>query len=444
MTPDVAAAVRDRLLFANPWHEAPGVFAREVARFVPAAPIARSALPIVATPRKAALVVGPRQAGKSTWIWQQLASRDPRTVLYLNCEEPLFRELCASPLAFLQQVGAWLPEVRVLFLEEAQHLPEAGLFIKGIVDAKRGFEVWVTGSSAYDLAAKTRESLAGRAQRRRILPLSLGEQVGASASLPPAVRARAAEAALRKHWVWGGYPAVVTAARPAEELRELLEAFVIRDASDRFRIQRPDAFRRLIALAAGQVGSLVNLAEWASILGVAASTVNDYLALLEESWVLRRLPAFAGGKRSEITSAQRIFFVDPGLRNAALGAFSEDLELRPDRGALAESFVFAELLKALPEAWTIHYWRTKGGAEIDFVLVSGDRRIGVEVKHGGRAALSRSTRSFIEAYAPEAVIQPAQSGTLGAAATREGATRVLFPRFEALADTVRAIVDEGG
>jgi predicted AAA+ superfamily ATPase len=441
MTPESAAATRDRLLFANPWHAAPDSYEAEVARFLPEAPIPRAVAPLAVTTRKAALVIGPRQAGKSTWIWQQLASREPRTVLYLNCEEPLFRALCDSPVAFTQQIEAWLPSVRVVFFEEAQHLPEAGLFLKGLIDAKRGWEIWVTGSSAYDLAARTRESLAGRAQRRRILPLSLDEQLGTTRSQPPAVRARAAAEAMRRQWIWGGYPAVVTAAQPADELRELLEAFVIRDASDRFRIQRPDAFRRLIALAAGQVGSLVNLAEWASILGISASTVNEYLALLEEGWILRRLPAFAGGRRSELTTAQRVFFVDPGLRNAALSTFSEDIERRPDRGALAESFVYAELLKALPETWTIHYWRTKGGAELDFVLVSGKRCIGVEVKHGGRATLSRSTRSFIEAYTPEAVLQPFAAG---GPETTVGPTRVLFPRFDTLAATVRALVGEEG
>ena len=81
------------------------------------------------------------------------------------------------------------------------------------------------------------------------------------------------------------------------------------------------------------------------------------------------------------------------------------------------------------------------GAELDFVLVSGKRCIGVEVKHGGRATLSRSTRSFIEAYAPEAVLQPFAAG--GSETTIEQ-TRVLFPRFDTLAATVRALVGEEG
>ncbi len=97
-------------------------------------------------------------------------------------------------------------------------------------------------------------------------------------------------------------------------------------------------------------------------------------------------------------------FVDPGLRNAAIGGFSPDLERRADRGTLAEAWVYAELLKTLPEDWTIHFWRTKGGAEMDFVVTHGDRVIGVEVKAGARESISRSVRSFIDAYSPELVL----------------------------------------
>jgi len=75
---------------------------------------------------------------------------------------------------------------------------------------------------------------------------------------------------------------------------------------------------------------------------------------------------------------------------------------RPDRGALHEGLVFSELFKAKPRDWTIYYWRTKGGAEVDFVLAKGGRTVGVEVKSGRAGRLGRSQRSFIEAYRPEA------------------------------------------
>jgi predicted AAA+ superfamily ATPase len=436
----VDAETRDRLLFLNPWHELPACFDAEVARRLPSEVITREAAPLAPDRDKASLIVGPRQAGKSTWVWQQLRGAPPSEVLFVDCEEPLLRAWCRSAVGFVRDLERELPSVRTVFLEEAQHLEEAGLFVKGLVDARRGLRVYVTGSSSYHLAARTRESLAGRAHRRRILPLSLAEELGPLMGGPPAVQAARAEEVVRRQWVRGAFPAVVRSEDPTRELQELVEAFVLRDASDRFRVHRPDAFRKLIQFAAGQIGSMVNLAEWAATLGISAPTVGEYLAILEDAWIVRRLPAFSGGKRNEITSAQRIHFVDIGVRNAVLGQLSPNLDRRPDRGAIAEGWVYGELLKTLPEAWSIHYWRAKGGAEMDFVATYGERRIAVEVK-AGRPAITRSARSFVDAYTPEALL--IVSGE-SAPEERLGPTRILRTHFANVSATLRWVVANGG
>lgn len=432
--------IRERLLALNPWFRDPERFAVEVRRrlpdpFVPRR-VDRTGLD---DRRRAKLIVGPRRAGKSTFVWSLLADRPPETVLFLNCEEERVRAWARSPAGMVDDLDREFPQVRTLFLEEAQHLEEAGLVVKGLIDASRGLDVLVTGSSSYHLAARTRESLAGRAVRRRILPLSLGEVLDWRAPAVPAARAQLAREVTARQEVFGGYPGVWFHPDPAAELSELLEAFVLRDASDRFRIQRPEAFRRLIQLAAGQVGQMVNLSEWASLLGIATSTVREYLELLEETWVVRLIPAFAGGRRAEITHAARVHMVDMGLRNAALGAFQADPSRRPDCGALAEGWVFGELLKSLPVDWGIHYWRAKGGAEMDFVLARGERLVAVEVKAGRRASLSRSARSFVDAYGPEALI------LVGGAdghpeEERLGSTRVVRAELHEVAERVSEAV----
>ncbi|MBW2254493.1 MAG: DUF4143 domain-containing protein, partial [Deltaproteobacteria bacterium] len=146
---------------------------------------------------------------------------------------------------------------------------------------------------------------------------------------------------------------------------------------------------------------MINLTEWAGIVGVSTPTVSDWLGLLEKTWVLRQLPPFAGGRRREITAARRVHFYDPGLRNALLNAFETDIARRPDMGALFQTLAFTELAKALPLDAQLHYWRAKGGAEVDFVVVRGKRIVPVEVKAGDRGRVSRSLRSFVDAYQPE-------------------------------------------
>ena len=354
--------------------------------------------------RRAHLVIGPRQAGKSTLLWSLLS--EAPGVLYLDCEQRLVRSWCSSAPLFLDGARDLLAPGGVLFLDEAQWLEEAGLFLKGLVDRRPGWAIIATGSSPFHLLARTRESLAGRATRHRVWPLSLEEvgtlPPGAAPGLLPSVRREALDRLL----VRGGYPEAWTEQDPAPVLLDLVEAFVLRDASDRFRIERPDALRLLLELAARQVGDLVNLSEWASILGVSASTVAAYLALLEETHVLVRVRPFIGGKRAELTRTPKVYFLDNGLRNQLAGGLAP-LSSRADVGKLLENLTFSELHKRYPEPGAVRYWRTRNGAEVDFVLErpSGGL-LGLEVKasRGTQGRIPRSVRSFVAAYAPDRVL----------------------------------------
>lgn len=353
---------------------------------------------------RAHLVIGPRQAGKSTVIWEFLARRG-ELVLYLDCERPLIRQWCQEPPLFLADLKQLVDMPVGLFLEEAQHLDEAGLFVKGLVDRKIGAPIWVTGSSSYHLGARTRESLAGRATRTRLLPFSLAEVCQDLGGRPPATVEHLCRERFERHLRWGGYPAVWLSDEPEAQLTDLVEAVVIRDASDLFRIARPDAFRRLLRLTAGQVGSRVNHSEWASILGISRDTVGSYLEILAESHLILELPPFAAGKRVEITARPKVFWLDAGLRNRLVHDF-RPLAERVDAGAALENWIAGELWKALPEGATLHFWSSSGGAEVDFVVVRGEQIVAVEVKAAklGRAQIPRSLRSFIDAYQPRVAL----------------------------------------
>jgi len=399
MLPEVERALHA----ANPWLRAPERRSEYIAARLPATWIPRHAEAGDWGSRDHAyLVIGPRQAGKSSLIWYLLRDEE-RPLLFLDCEDPAVRRWCHSPSVVLEELSPWLARGGTLFLDEVQHLEEAGLFVKGLVDAKKGYRILVTGSSSYHLRAKTRESLAGRATRRTLFPLSLGEISASWRALSPAGLAARRREALQRQLVHGGFPAVWLSEEPAQVLTQLLDALVIRDASDLYRIERPDAFRRLLELAAGQVGSLTNNSEWASLLGLNQGTVGSYLSILEDSHVIHRLPAFSGGKRREVTSRPKIFFIDNGLRNAVRGGFHEPGS-RTDVGQLYENWLFSQLHTSLRPLGPVrlHFWRSASKAEVDFVLASADGVTGWEVKSAALrgARLSRSSRSFIEAYRP--------------------------------------------
>lgn len=419
----------------NPWME--GEDAVDwYARFLPDPFWARD-LQLMPDPRRVNLVVGPRQAGKSTLIWTTLEKRG-EPALYLNCEDPSIRQWLISPALFLSDLDQLDIGSVPLFFEEVQALEDAGLFLKGLIDRRTGRPIYATGSSAFDLEARTRETLAGRAHRHLLLPFSIAELPvdagGGPAPKGPLASLKRRRLALRMA-VFGGYPAVLASPRPETELADLAEAFVLRDASDRFKIRHLGGFRKLVQLAASQIGNLVNFSEWASLAAISNDTVADYCRLLEDAHVLRLIRPFVGGKRAEITSAAKVYFLDNGLRNQIFGGF-QGLEERADRGVLLENLVFAELSKVLnPLLDGLRYWRTKAGAEIDFVVEHQGRLLAVEVKAGDtRGNVGRGHRSFLDAYSPERLLVVGQ----GEHPARDvGSTRVVFLGVEELGSAVR-------
>lgn len=390
-------SVLNVLLADNPWLEGEDA-APWIKRHLPENYVERI---IKITPgQRVALVTGPRQSGKSTLIWKTLSTLS-KPCLYVNCEEPAVREWATSPALFLEGLDNLVARETIVFLEEVQHLEDAGLFLKGLVDRKSGYPIVATGSSSYDLESRTRESLAGRADRYLLPPFSFLElSTGSSGS--SALRQRTAEAITRELIIHGGYPSVFLGEKKEALLTGLVESFVIRDASDRFRIKHTDAFRKLLKLMASQIGNLCNFSEWASLTGISADTVKDYASILGDAHVVKLVPPFVGGKRAEITGTPKPYFVDNGIRNRLFGGFT-DLENRPDKGALLENYVFSELYKNThPLMDSIRFWRSKSGAEVDFVIERNGKRFALEVKAGqSRGKLSRSAHSFIDAYEPE-------------------------------------------
>lgn len=423
------------LLRDNPWLSDPERLPEWLQHRLPDPLIPRDVAPTVrerwAEADRAHLVVGPRQAGKSTLLWAHLAERG-EPALFVDCEQALVQEWCRSAPLFLADLEDLLPGPVTLFFEEAQHLEEAGLFLKGLVDRRPGVPVLVTGSSSFHLGARTRESLAGRATRTRLLPLSFAEACQDLQGKPPLVADQLAAERFERHLAFGGYPAVWLGEQPDVLLADLVEAVILRDASDLFRIGRPDAFRKLLHLLATQVGSLVNLAEWAGILGIARDTVAAYLEILESGHVAAAIPPFVGGRRAELTSRPKIYLVDNGIRNRLVHDF-KPLAERADAGPALENWVFSELWKALPDGATLHFWRSTSGAEVDFVVHRGEETVAVEVKAGrlSRPRIPRAARSFVEAYRPRALLM-VQSGL--SHREREGETEVRWlPAREAAA-----------
>ena len=256
----------------NPWLDQPEQQRSLLASHLPSPFIPRSQ-ELHLQPGRAELVVGPRQAGKSTWIREALSHR-AEPLLMLAAEEPRIRELASSPALALDALREVLQPTTILLIEEVQHLEEAPLFVKGLVDLDPGRRIVVTGNASFSLRARTRESLAGRARRSLLLPFSL-EEVATTlpAGLVPAVRDSRFAELWERMVVTGGYPDAWLGEEPGSVLRHLVEAFVLKDTSDLHTIERPLVFRKLLELAAADIGNLANISKWATVAQASRTAV---------------------------------------------------------------------------------------------------------------------------------------------------------------------------
>lgn len=344
----------------------------------------------------ALILIGPRQSGKTTLgkhISQQII-REGRfsQLLYLNCDLQLIREWIRG-IAFLADIEAYFKLTHfILFIDEVQRLENPGLLLKAIVDLKLPIKLIASGSSQLEMKSAVQEYLTGRHVEGLILPLSW-EELGDYSDVETRI-------------IYGCYPQIVSHSKKEWLLEQLCNTYIKKDIIEILRVSKADVMEKLITLLAHSSGQLVNYQQLAVDCQVSIPTVQHYISILEQTYVIQIVRPFVGNKRQEMTSNPICYFVDNGFRNQNLHNFGS-LSQRMDAGLLVENTVFQELYKFKAQhfkSFKIHYWRTKGGAEVDFVLYQDDDTlIPVEVKYinFSRFKLTRGYRSFIETYQPK-------------------------------------------
>jgi predicted AAA+ superfamily ATPase len=169
---------------------------------------------------------------------------------------------------------------------------------------------------------------------------------------------------------------------------------------------QPNIFLKLLSLIAHSSGQLANYTQFATDCRVSMTMIKHYISIARQIYIIVEVTPFVGKKRAELTSNPIFYFIDNGFRNYALRNFS-DPQSRADLGLLVEGLVFQELFKFMTQSfltYSIHYWRTKSGAEVDFVIRKNDQSIlPIEVKYRSMTSpqITRSFRSFLQAYQPK-------------------------------------------
>ena len=353
------------------------------------------------TDRKAILILGPRQTGKST-ILREIARQLNKKLLFLNCDEAQSREALES-IRNLSQMGNLIGSAELVVVDEAQRVRDIGIILKLITDNFPQVKLLISGSSAFELSNIINEPLTGRKWEYLLLPFSTEEMMRYTSFFDESGH-------LHRRMIYGMYPEVVN--NPGDEqaiLNELSTSYLYKDIFTFQDVRKPDVLAKLLKALATQVGAEVTFHNLAQVLETDKETVQRYVDLLEKTFIVFRLTSFSRNVRNELRRSRKIYFYDNGIRNALLSAF-QPLAVRTDIGALWENFMVSERIKRNRHHKLFrneYFWRTTQQQEIDYLEEYDGRLFAYEFKWNPAKPV-RAPKTFLNAY-PEAefkVIHP--------------------------------------
>ena len=331
------------------------------------------------------IITGARQTGKTTLL-KQLAedcrqAGDP--TIFLNLENRgILADLDENPLNLLK----YLPESDrrvIVFIDEIQYLGDPSHFLKLIFDDHhQKIKIVATGSSAFYMYDRFRDSLAGRKRVFQLFTcsfreyLELGGKPDLLAELDRIISTKGSKSTeidyLRIEWenymLYGGYPSVITEPDKEEKvnrLKEIRDSYIKRDIQES-GVANESAFYQLFRILASQTGSLVNVNELSSTLRIKHETVSSYIHVMRKCFHVSLVSPFYSNLRKELVKMPKVFVLDNGMRNCLLNNF-KPLSQRVDRGELWENQV-CRLLIDRHGIEEVRFWRTSAGNEVDFVV----------------------------------------------------------------------------
>lgn len=328
---------------------------------------------------KVSILYGPRRVGKTELIKKLISGQHGN--IYSGTGDNLeLREILSSQR--LSRITSLLGNYEILFIDEAQRIPNVGVALKLLIDNFPDITIIATGSSSFDLSNQLGEPLTGRNITRILFPVSVFElyqQYGGMHVLDM----------LENLIIFGGYPENLQAKTRQEKMEYLLslrDSYLFKDILELENIRNPSKLTDLLKLLAFQIGQEVSLNELANNIGIAKQSVGRYLDLLEKSFIIKKVVGFSRNLRKEIVKSNRYYFWDNGIRNALINNFNPT-DQRNDKGMLWENFLFMERMKTKEYKRILsndYFWRTYDQQEIDLVEEREGKLCGYEFKYSPR------------------------------------------------------------
>ena len=353
------------------------------------------------------ILSGARQTGKTSILimLKEFLENKGQPCYYFNLENPDYLELLNKhPFNIFELI----PDSKVklnIFIDEIQYLDDPTNFLKLLFDEKRDkLKIIASGSSAFYIDKKFKDSLSGRKFLFEVYPLNFDEFLvfnnqkdlitKKGKKLTTYYKNKILEF-WEKYLIYGAYPKV--ALEKDVEIKkiiieELISSYVKKDVMDA-GIKNQSKYFTLLKILASQSGQLVNVQELANTLDMTNKTIKEYLYIISKSYQATFIKPFYKNIRKELTKMPKVYFYDLGLRNFLLGNF-EAIKNRENKGAYLENIVFREFLNQEGSFDKIKFWRTQDQKEIDFIVDNN----AYEIKFDGKRVNIKKYQEFQEVY----------------------------------------------
>ncbi|MBM3234577.1 ATP-binding protein [Candidatus Pacearchaeota archaeon] len=349
------------------------------------------------------VIYGARQVGKTFLLKYLIKHHIKENVFYFDLELPnlleLFNQGAENVFKYLIQKGADGNQKIFLIIDEVQYMEDPTKFLKIMHDHYPNIKLLVSGSSTFEIKRKFKESLVGRTVNFEIYPLSFeeflifkGKKYRLGRENSESINAELVILA-EEYIRFGGYPKTVLENSEEKKqiyLSQIINTYVRKDIRDIGNIRNISSFNNLLEILASQSGQLINILEISNTLKLNRETVAEYLDLLENTFIIKRITPFHKNLRSELSKNPKIFFLDTGMTHLLwLKEFPKVV-----LGNIFETFVFLELMKSGKK---INFWRTTNKQEVDFIIKNKEL-FAVEVKYNFQNLKSSSLKFFSKEY----------------------------------------------
>ena len=359
---------------------------------------------------------GARQVGKTHILYyiKNLLYQENKLTYYIDLEDSRFVDLLNQGvedfILFLQNEGFEIEQMidnnskLYVFIDEIQYLDDPSKFLKLIVDHHRYIKLIVSGSSSFNIKSKFSDSLVGRTINFDIFNLSFNEflrfkKINYNLDKLSDIHLERVIKLYKEYVLYGGYPQIVledSIEKKERYLQQIIDTYVKKDIKDLANIKDIRKFNNVLKILSQQTGNLLNVNTLSINCGISKETIEKYLFILENTYIIKLVPPFSTNVKIEVIKAPKIFFYDTGLLQLLWLKTLQKTIL----GNIFETSIFSELVKKYGFE-NINYWRTKNQEEIDFILTKKDKIIPIEVKMGFNLSKRSYLQSFINKYNTE-------------------------------------------